>query len=188
MSDDLNAKIGKEGEKAGEDVLLEPGMYTAELLKVTFKETLPWKSQNGVSTGLEFTFKLLDMGEQKFPYSNNIKALCEWDRSKPIPPKSNLCKYLTAINGTDLPEDINMSSFVGKKCMLEMQNKASTKTGKMYANVKSIKKLRQTATVAQETKTPATATTQEAKTPTTSTNVAPAKPAVSTSKPDDFDF
>jgi hypothetical protein len=196
MADEQQLKAKVADEKAGgdgskdENPILEPGLYDAEVVSIDFKSSLPWVSKNGVTTGLEIKFKLLNIGDQKYPW-DTTKQTYEWDKNKEIGRKSNLYKALTAINGSELPKEIVFASFIGKKCVVDMANKVSPKNGKTYSNVKDIKKLRQTAT---------TSTSNAPADPTVKQETPKQEPAKqenkkvepNTSKPntakDDFDF
>jgi hypothetical protein len=181
-------KAGGDGSK-DENPILEPGLYDAEVVSIDFKSSLPWVSKNGVTTGLEIKFKLLNIGDQKYPW-DTTKQTYEWDKNKEIGRKSNLYKALTAINGAELSKEIVFASFIGKKCVVDMANKVSPKNGKTYSNVKDIKKLRQTATSASSA--PADPTAQQQTTPKQEPVKKEEKKVETSSKSnppkDDFDF
>jgi hypothetical protein len=148
MADEqLRGRVADEkvGDNKDDNPTLEPGLYDVEVVGIEYKTSLPWQSKNGITTGLEIKFKFLDIGGQKYPW-DTTKQTYEWDKNKSIGLKSNLYKALTAINGEELPKDIIFSSFIGKKCIVDIINKVSPKNGKTYSNVKDVKRMRKTST------------------------------------------
>jgi hypothetical protein len=134
---------GGDGEKKPIDPI-QPGMYPAKLKAVIKKDVLKRKGFNGeAQSGFEFQFEFVDLYGQQWPWDYIKAEVAHNFAKKELNIKSNLYKYLVALNGGEIPEgklNLVMADYVGKYCELEITNNAKKDDPTIvFTNVKGIK-------------------------------------------------
>lgn len=188
----VTSKSGSGSEGGGEKkpiAPIQPGMYPARLKAVIKKDILKRKGFNGeAQSGFEFQFEFVDLYGQQWPWDYIKAEVAHNFAKKELNIKSNLYKYLVALNGGEIPEgklNLVMADYVGKYCELEITNNAKKDDPSIvFTNVKGIKAMpsgkiaQYKQTVSVNTSVPAanaTTVKEEVKTPPPTPTPAPAQ-------------
>jgi len=140
-----NSGSGNDGDGERKPIApIQPGMYPAKLKAVIKKDVLKRKGFNGEAQGgFEFQFEFVDLYGQQWPWDYIKAEVAHNFAKKELNIKSNLYKYLVALNGGEIPEgklNLVMADYVGKYCELEITNNAKKDDPTIvFTNVKGIK-------------------------------------------------